>query len=188
MKVHVTTEAFMSEVRSWPARQISGWPTVAVTDKLNTLIFIRSKTPLYLITTDQSAPSTDSVPTLLSSLLSRFWWEQHEKFQSQPTHPSTDQVLSMGESTPHILALVQCTLKKRALKHKGYITMLMWPPQPETKLNHPYNLVCIGKIRLPLRLTRFGLELPAAQVPGLSSLTLSSVSAYLNKTYLFVTL
>ena len=38
------------------------------------------------------------------------------------------------------------------------ITLLMWPPQPETKLNHSYNLVCIGKILLPLLLTRFGLE------------------------------
>ena len=29
-----------------------------------------------------------------------------------------------------------------------HITLLMWPPQPETKLNWPYNLVCIGKILL----------------------------------------
>ena len=33
-----------------------------------------------------------------------------------------------------------------ALKPEGYITLLMWP-QPETKLNHLYNLVCIGKIQ-----------------------------------------
>ena len=64
----------MSEVSSWsvPVRQMSGRPTVAVTDKLNSLIFIRSKTPLYLVTTDQSASSTGSMPTLPSSLLSRF--------------------------------------------------------------------------------------------------------------------
>ena len=74
IKVLVTTWGFMSEVRSWsaPTQEMNRQPTVAVTDKLNSLIFIRSKTPLYLITTDQSAPSTDSVPTLLSSLLSRF--------------------------------------------------------------------------------------------------------------------
>ena len=51
---------------------MNGWPTVAVTDKLNSSIFIRSKTPPYLVMTDQSASSTDSVPTLPSSLLSRF--------------------------------------------------------------------------------------------------------------------
>ena len=49
IKVLVTKEALISEVRSWsaPARQISRWPTVAVTGKLNSLIFIRSK-PLYI--------------------------------------------------------------------------------------------------------------------------------------------
>ena len=65
----------MSEVRSSaPARQLSGRPTVAGTDQLNSLIFIRSKTLcyLYLVMTDQSASSTASVPTLPSSLLSRF--------------------------------------------------------------------------------------------------------------------
>ena len=74
IKVLVTTEGFMSEVRSWsvPARQLSRRPTVAGTDQLNSLIFIRSKTPLYLVTADQSASSTASVPTLPSSLLSRF--------------------------------------------------------------------------------------------------------------------
>ena len=74
IKVLVTTEGVMSEVRSWsaPARQISGRPTVAGTDKLNSLIFTRSKTPLYLVMTDQSASITASVPTLPSSLLSRF--------------------------------------------------------------------------------------------------------------------
>ena len=30
----------------------------------------------------------------------------------------------------------------------------------------PPDLVCIGQILLPLHLTRFGLEQPAAQVPG----------------------
>ena len=122
-KVLVTTEGFMSEMRSWsvPALQMSRWPTAAVTDKLNSLIFIRSKTPLYLVTTDQSAPSTDSMPTLPSSLLSRFWREQQKQFRSQPIHPSKIQILSRGESTPHSSALVQCTLKK-ALKHEGYIT------------------------------------------------------------------
>ena len=37
IKVVVTTEGFMSEVRSWsaPARQMSGRPTVAGTDQLN---------------------------------------------------------------------------------------------------------------------------------------------------------
>ena len=81
IKVLVTTEGFMSEVRSWsvPAQQLSGRPTVAGTNKLNSLIFIRSKTPLYLVMTDQSASIT-------SSLLSRFWWEQHQKI-SFPTHP-----------------------------------------------------------------------------------------------------
>ena len=71
IKVLVTTWGFMSEVRSWSA-QMSGRPTVAGTDKLNSLIFIRSKTPPYLVMTDQSASSTASVPTLPSSLLSRF--------------------------------------------------------------------------------------------------------------------
>ena len=73
-KVLVTTEGFMSEVRSWsaPAQQMSGWPTLAGTDKLNSLIFIKSKIPLYLVMTDQSASSTASMPTLPSSLLSRF--------------------------------------------------------------------------------------------------------------------
>ena len=56
-----------------PIRQMSGQPTVAITDKLNLLIFIRSKTPVYLVMTDQSAPSTASVPTLPSSLFSRFF-------------------------------------------------------------------------------------------------------------------
>ena len=75
----------MSEVRSWsaPAQQLSGRPTVAVTDELNSLIFIKSKTPLYLVMTDQSASSTASMPSLPSSLLSRFWREQHtQKFIS----------------------------------------------------------------------------------------------------------
>ena len=65
IKVLVTTEGFMSEVRSWsaPAWQLNGWqlslrPTVAGTDKLNSLIFIRSKTPPYLVMTDQSESST----------------------------------------------------------------------------------------------------------------------------------
>jgi len=62
IKVLVTTEGFMSEVRSW-----SEWgPTVTGIDKLKSLIFIRSKTPLYLVMTDQSASST------ASSLLSGF--------------------------------------------------------------------------------------------------------------------
>ena len=74
IKVLVTTEGFRLEVRSWsePARQLSRRPAVAGTDRLNSLIFIRSKTPLYLVITDQSASSTDSVPTLPSSLLSGF--------------------------------------------------------------------------------------------------------------------
>ena len=69
-KFLVTTEGFMSEVRSWsaPARQLIGRPTVAGTDKLNSLIFIKSNTPLYLVMTDQSASRTASVPTLPSSL------------------------------------------------------------------------------------------------------------------------
>ena len=64
----------MSEVRSWsaPAWQLSGWPIVAGTDELNSLIFIKSKIALYLVMTDQSASSTASTPTLPSSLLSRF--------------------------------------------------------------------------------------------------------------------
>ena len=45
-------------------RQMSGQPTVAGTDKHNSLIFIRSKTPLYLVMTDQSASSTASVPII----------------------------------------------------------------------------------------------------------------------------
>ena len=78
-KVLVTTEGFMSEVRSWsaPVWQLSGRPIVAGTDELNSLIFIKSKIPLYLVMTDQSASSTASMPTLPSSLLSRFWREQH---------------------------------------------------------------------------------------------------------------
>ena len=73
-KVLVTTEGFMSEVRSWsaPVWQLSGRPIVAGTDELNSLIFIKSKIPLYLVMTDQSASSTASMPTLPSSLLSRF--------------------------------------------------------------------------------------------------------------------
>ena len=67
-KVLVTTEGFMSEMRSWsaPALQMSRRPTAAVTDKPNSLLFIRSnsKTPLYLVTTDQSASSTDSMPII----------------------------------------------------------------------------------------------------------------------------
>ena len=51
---------------------MSGQPTVAVTDKLNSSIFIRSKIPPHLVMTDQFASSTDSVPTFPSSLLSRF--------------------------------------------------------------------------------------------------------------------
>ena len=44
LKVLATTEGFMSKVRSWsaPARQLSRRPTVAGTDKLSSLIFIRS--------------------------------------------------------------------------------------------------------------------------------------------------
>ena len=51
--------------------------------------------------------------------------KQHQLFLV-PTHPpkSTCQVLSRGQSTPHISALVQCTLKT-ALKLEGYITLLM---------------------------------------------------------------
>ena len=65
-KVLVTTEGFMSEVRSWsvPVQQLSGWPTAAGTGKLNSLIFIRSKTPLYLVMTDQSASITARVPII----------------------------------------------------------------------------------------------------------------------------
>ena len=60
IKVLVATEGFMSEVRSWstPAWQLSRRPTVAGTNKLNSLIFIRSRNPLYLVMTDQSASST----------------------------------------------------------------------------------------------------------------------------------
>ena len=152
----MTTKGFMSEVRSWsaPTQEMNRQPTVAVTDKLNSWIFVRSKTPLYLVRTDPSASSTDSVPIITAF---KILTGTAQNFQSQPTHPSTGQVLSRGESTPHISALVQCTLKM-ALKHDGYITWLMWPPQPETKMNHPYNLVCIGKILLPLLLMRIGLE------------------------------
>ena len=160
INVLVTTEGFMSEVRSRsvPVLQVNGRPTVAVTDKRNSWIFIRSKTPLYLVMTYQSAPSIASVPTLPSSCFFKILTGTAPKFfQSQPTHPSTGHVLSRGESTPHISALVQCTLKM-ALKPGDYITLLMWPLQPETTLNHPYNLVCIGKILLLLLLKRFGLE------------------------------
>ena len=45
-------------------QQMSRQPTVAGTDKHNSLIFIRSKTPLYLVMTDQSASSTASVPII----------------------------------------------------------------------------------------------------------------------------
>ena len=62
------------------SEKLSGRPTVAGTDKLNSLIFIRSKTPLYLVMIDQSAYITASVPTFPSSLLSRFWREQHQMF------------------------------------------------------------------------------------------------------------
>ena len=121
IKVLVTTEGFMSKVRSWyvPSRQLSGRLKVAGTDRDNSLIFIRSKNLPYLVMTDQSASSTDSVLTLPSSPLSRFWQEQYKTFQSQPTHPSTGKVLSRGESTLHTSALVQCTLKM-ALKQESY--------------------------------------------------------------------
>jgi len=71
VNVLVTTEGFTSEVRSLsvPARQLRGLPTAAVTDNFNSLIFIRSKTPPYLVMTDQCASSTASVPTLPSSQL-----------------------------------------------------------------------------------------------------------------------
>ena len=54
----------MSEVRSCSAsaRQLSGLPTVVGTDRCNSLICIRSKTPPYLVMTDQSASRTASVP------------------------------------------------------------------------------------------------------------------------------
>jgi len=85
----VTTKGFMSEVRSWsaPARLLSGRPIVAGTDERNWSIFIRSKTPLYLVMTDQCASSTAIVPTLPSSLLSRFYGNSTKHFQSQSTHP-----------------------------------------------------------------------------------------------------
>ena len=72
----------MSEVRSWsaPARQLSGWPTVAGTNKLNSLIFIRSENPLYLVMTDQSASST-AFKILTGTAL--------KKNQSQPTQEET---------------------------------------------------------------------------------------------------
>ena len=91
-KVLVTTEGFVSEVRSWyvPSRQLSRRLKVAGTDRDNSLIFIRSKNLPYLVMTDQSASSTTSVPTLPSPLSSRFRREQLKRtFQSQPTHPST---------------------------------------------------------------------------------------------------
>ena len=117
IKVLVTTEETGQCPRGRGAR-----PTVAVADKLNSSIFIRSKTPVYLVTTAQCASSTDSVPTPPASLLSRFWREQYrpkhfspssptrvqvkiltgtvpsKTFQSQPTHPSTGQD-SDGNST-----------------------------------------------------------------------------------------
>ncbi len=65
------------EVGQRPCGRLSGRPIVAGTDELNSLIFIKSKIPLYLVMTDQSASSTASMPTLPSSLLSRFWREQH---------------------------------------------------------------------------------------------------------------
>ena len=94
----------MSEVRSWsvPTQQMSGQPTVATTDKLNPLILIRSKTPVHLVMTDQSAPSTVSVPTLPSSQFSRFlalhsrlgvcsnptvsWWTSPKRFSKRVTY------------------------------------------------------------------------------------------------------
>ena len=60
------------EVGQRPCGRLSGRPIVAGTDELNSLIFIKSKIPLYLVMTDQSASSTASMPTL-----SRFWREQH---------------------------------------------------------------------------------------------------------------
>ena len=78
IKVLVTTEGFMSEERSWsvPAWQLSGWqlsrrPTVAGTDKLNSLVFIRSKTAPYLVMTDQSASST-AFKILMGTALTKF--------------------------------------------------------------------------------------------------------------------
>ena len=123
IKVLVTTEGFMSEVRSRsaPARQMSGLPTAAGTDTRNSLIFIKSKTRLRL---------TSLHLLQLACPRSRHHCVQDSDgnstkcFQSQHTHPSTAQVLSRGESTPHVSALVQCTLKM-ALKPEGYITLLM---------------------------------------------------------------
>ena len=63
-----------------------------------------------------------------------------------------------------------------------------WFLAKECKCNVPlyYNLVCIGKILLPL-FTRFGLEQPAAQVPGcFTKLDPSGVSAYLNNNWRLV--
>ena len=91
INVLVTSEGFMSEVRSRsaPARQMSGLPTAAGTDTLNSLIFIRSKTPLRL---------TSLHLLQLSCPRSRHHCVQGSDgsstncFQSQPTHPSTAQV------------------------------------------------------------------------------------------------
>ena len=72
-KVLVTTEGFMSDVRSCSAsaRQLSGLPTVAGTDRCNSLICISSKTPPYLVMTDQSASRTASVP-IYSPIITAF--------------------------------------------------------------------------------------------------------------------
>ena len=103
---------------------MSRQPTVAVIDiNFNSLIFIRSKTPLHLVMTDQSASSTDMSHAAIITAF-KILTEPYKTFQSQPTHPSTGKVLSRGESTLHTSALVQCTLKM-ALKQESYITWLM---------------------------------------------------------------
>ena len=77
--------------------------------------------------------------------------KQHQLFLV-PTHPpkSTCQVLSRGQSTPHISALVHCTLKT-ALKLEGYITLLMWPPRPETNWSWIIHITqsALGKFYFP---------------------------------------
>ena len=72
---------------------------------------------------------------------------------------------------------------------KGWVEMVVVVVVHQTVnvTSLPLNLVCIGQILLPLLLTKVGWSSRQLRFLGFSpSLTLSSVSAYSNNTYLSV--
>ena len=139
----MTTEGFMSEVRSWsaPARQLSGRPKVAGTDELNWSIFIRSKTPLYLVMTDQCASSTAIVPTLPSSLLSRFYGNSTKHFQSQSTHPKlpTGQALTKPPRAKVWSKRFPIQKKKEKKERKKKALILLYSLSQQLHHHHDYH-------------------------------------------------